>query len=275
MLAEALEAGAALLRTGQRSTAAVEAAVRALEDSPLFNAGRGAVYNAAGEHELDASIMDGESLRAGAVAAVQGIRNPVSLARAIMDRGKEVLVAGSGAAMLARELGFALAEADYFHTERRWRALQSARAAGTGPPAPERDFSTVGAVALDTDGHVAAATSTGGLTNKRPGRVGDSAIIGAGTWACDDSCAVSATGSGEHLMRATMARSIAAVIEHRGFSLTEALTEAMQRLETIHGLGGVIAISPKGEMEFAFNTDIMFRGLIGNDLPRWTGVGKP
>lgn len=275
VLANALEAGAALLRAGGRSAAAVEAAVRVLEDSPLFNAGCGAVYNAAGENELDASIMDGETLRAGAVAAVQGIRNPVSLARAIMDRGTEVLVTGSGATRLARELGIELADADYFHTEHRWQALEKARAAaGADQPTSGRDFSTVGAVALDTKGHVAAATSTGGLTNKLPGRVGDSAIVGAGTWACDATCAVSATGSGEHLIRVTMARTIAAIVEHEGRSLAEAVRAAMQRLEQLQGLGGVIAISPQGETEFAFNTDIMFRGLIGDDLPRWTGVGR-
>jgi L-asparaginase / beta-aspartyl-peptidase len=273
-LALALDAGGSILADGGSSLDAVEVAVRVLEDSPLFNAGRGAVFNSAGEHELDASIMDGRLLRAGAVAAVREVKNPITLARAVMDLTTEVLLVGDGALALARRLGLELAGPDWFFSERRWRALEDARAAASRPDEPPRDFSTVGAVALDCDGHLAAATSTGGLTNKPPGRVGDSALIGAGTYASDVSCAVSATGSGEHLIRATIARDIAAAVELGGYDLATAIAAALRRLRVIGGLGGVVALDRNGRIAFDFNTDLMFRGMVAADQPRRTAVWR-
>ncbi len=269
-LDEVLRAAAAILERGGTSLDAVEDAVRRLEDSPLFNAGRGAVFNAAGEHELDASIMDGEACRAGAVAGLRHVRNPVCLARRIMDASPHVFLEGPGAEAFARgQHGIELVEADYFSVEERRRALERVRSNAAGPG---RDASsgrtrtepgTVGAVALDRRGHLAAATSTGGITNKLPGRVSDSALIGAGTYARDGLCAVSCTGQGEYFIRATAARDVAARLEHGGADLRSAASGVLhERVGGLGGRGGLIAVDARGRVACPFNTDTMYRAFV-------------
>lgn len=270
-LAVAARAADDILRSGGSSLDAVTAAVVLLEDSPHFNAGRGAVFNAEGKNELDASIMDGSNLDAGAVAFVRNVRNPILLARKIMSDSKHVMLAGEGAETFAREQGIAFEPDDYFYTEHRWQQLEKARAA-EDPEAtylsetPDQWFSTVGAVALDRAGNLAAATSTGGMTNKRWGRVGDSPIIGAGTYADNRSCAVSATGHGEFFIRATVAREICARMQHRGESLAEAADfVVMQQLEEMGGEGGVVAVDAQGHIAMPFNSKGMYRAAVGPD----------
>lgn len=261
VMGEVLEAGAQALAAGATSLDAVEEAVRRLEDSPLFNAGKGSVFNAHGEHELDASIMDGRSLRAGAVANVRNVKNPVTLARWVMERSPHVLLQGRGATAFAMQQGMPLVGPDYFWTEDRWQALKEARLR-TGAKQP-RHLGTVGAVALDRHGDLAAATSTGGVTNKLPGRVGDSAIIGAGTYASNASCAVSCTGQGEVFIRGTVARDIAALMEladHDVHSAVEAVIE--QRLKELGGHGGAIVVDADGDIACAFNTEVMYRAFV-------------
>lgn len=278
-LAAAAEAGARVLRGSGSALDAVEATVRHLEDDPLFNAGRGAAFTLDGRNELDASIMDGATRAAGAVAGVTGIRNPVSLARAVMERSPHVMLAGAGADAFAREAGVDHADAAWFFSETRWQSLERLlarrglpiprRPAGVPTPAgtalvyDEGVRGTVGAVALDQHGNLAAATSTGGITGKRPGRVGDSPLIGAGTWAANGSCAVSGTGSGEHFIRAAVARTIAALVEYRGLSLQAATDEVIHRqLASLGGEGGVIAVMPDGQVACAMNTAGMYRALV-------------
>jgi L-asparaginase / beta-aspartyl-peptidase len=268
-LAQALNAGAMLLARGADSLEAVETAVRVLEDAPLFNAARGAVFNAAGQHELDASIMDGRNLAAGAVAAVTGVKNPISLARAVMERSEQVLLAGAGALGFAKTLELPLAEPDYFWTELRWRALERAR---SNQPQP-RGLGTVGAVARDRRGNLAAGTSTGGITNKPVGRIGDSAIIGAGTYASNRSCAVSCTGQGEYFMRTTLARDVAALIEYAGLDLAAAVERAISELlESLGGRGGLIAVDRAGHCRCQFNTSAMYRGARSSRSGGWTAI---
>ena len=272
-LAAALDAGRALLAGGGSALDAVEAAVVALEESPRFNAGKGSVYNADGRHELDASIMEGGTRRAGAVAGVETIRNPVKLARAVMEHSPHVLLMGAGAERFADTLPQVERVAnDWFDTETR-RAqleLEQARegAAATGAAADGlrgKYFGTVGAVALDTHGSLAAATSTGGMTNKRFGRVGDSPLIGAGTWA-DQRCAVSGTGWGEFFIRNAVAHDIAARIAHGGASLREAAEAViLQCVPDLGGDGGAIAVDRDGNLALPFNTSGMYRGWIGID----------
>jgi beta-aspartyl-peptidase (threonine type) len=260
-LAEVLEKGAQALAAGTASLDVVEDAVRRLEDSPLFNAGKGAVFNAHGEHELDASIMDGKALRAGAVASVRGVKNPVVLARWVMERSPHVLLQGAGATAFAQEHGMQLVGPDYFWTEDRWQALKEARlrAASKQP----RHLGTVGAVALDRHGDLAAATSTGGVTNKLPGRIGDSAIIGAGTYASNSSCAVSCTGEGEFFIRATIARDICALVEYAEIdSETAVETVITHRLTEIGGSGGAIVVDRDGAISCRFTTELMYRGRV-------------
>jgi beta-aspartyl-peptidase (threonine type) len=260
-LGRALDAGYDVLESGGSSLDAVTAAVRILEDSPLFNAGRGAVFSHEGINELDASIMDGRTLEAGAVAGVTHIRNPIDLARLVMERSQHVLLAGEGAEEFALEQGMELVPQNYFFTERRWQQLEKARTGDRYSAAEIGYYGTVGAVALDRQGNLAAATSTGGMTNKRWGRIGDSPIIGAGTYADNESCAISATGSGEFFIRAVTAHEISALMKYRGLALGEAAREVVQgRLKRIGGDGGVIAVDRAGNVALEFNTEGMFRG---------------
>jgi len=274
-LEEAVRAGHQLLVSGGSSLDAVTRAVTILEDSPLFNAGRGAVFNAAGRNEMDASIMDGRTLNAGAVAAVHNIRNPILLARRVMTDSAHVMLIGEGAETFAREQGIAFEEDEWFRTEYRWQQLQQARERETArlDAQPEHWLSTVGAVALDSGGNLAAATSTGGMTNKRWGRVGDSPLIGAGNYAGNDSCAVSATGHGEYFIRATVARDICARVQFKGESLAEAThAVVMEQLSEMGASGGVIAMDPQGKIALTFNTAGMYRASIGTDGSVFIGI---
>jgi len=242
-LDEALQAGYRVLASGT-SVDAVCAAVAALEDSPLFNAGRGAVCNADGAHELDAAVMDGASLRAGAVAAVSRIRNPVLAARAVMEKSRHVLLAGRGAERFARTHGLRMAATSYFHVRSR------------------NPRGTVGAVALDAAGNLAAATSTGGYTGKLPGRVGDSPIVGAGTYADNAACAVSGTGLGEAFMRAVLAHDVAARMRYRGESLARASRAALRTVRRLGGDGGLVALDRRGNIAMPFTSEGMYRASI-------------
>ena len=263
-LAAALDAGYAVLERGGSSLDAVSAAVRTMEDDPQFNAGRGAVLNHDGIAELDAAIMDGNGPRAGAVAAVRHVKNPIELARLVMDKSRHVLLVGSGAEELALEQGVTLVPESYFVVPQRVTELEEARREHTvpmRPPAPPAATGTVGAVALDAAGNLAAATSTGGLTNKHAGRVGDSPIIGAGTYANNRTCAVSGTGEGEYFMRQLVAYDICAMVEYRHVSLAEAVHEELhEKLKRTGGEGGVIALDPHGNFTMDFNSAGMFRG---------------
>jgi beta-aspartyl-peptidase (threonine type) len=262
-LGRALDAGYDVLAKGGSSLDAVVAAVKILEDSPLFNAGKGAVFNHAGANELDASIMDGATERAGAVAGLRHVRNPIDLARLVMDKSPHVMLVGEGAEEFALEQGMDLVPGSYFYTERRWKQLEEAQKAERTASLSREDigfFSTVGAVARDKDGNLAAATSTGGTTNKRWGRVGDSPIIGAGTYADNDSCAVSATGSGEYFIRAVVAHEICARVRLSGVSAAEAARDVVHgKLKEIGGDGGVIVVDKDGKLSLEFNTEGMFR----------------
>lgn len=266
-LEAAVRAGYAILAAGGSSLDAVEAAVRVLEDSPLFNAGRGAVLTADGTVELDASIMDGAAFRAGAVASLRTVKNPIHLARLVMERTPHVLLVGEGAERFAREMGVEIVDPSYFITPERRQQWERLRAR---PPASEEDagataFGTVGAVALDRQGRLAAATSTGGTMNKRPGRVGDSPIIGAGTYA-NRRCAVSATGTGEFFIRNAVAYDICARMEYLGQSIEEAARAVvLEKLVAQGGDGGVIALDARGRMAMPFNTPGMYRAWAGPD----------
>ncbi len=266
-LEKAVRAGAAILQAGGSSLDAVEAAVRLLEDDPNFNAGRGAVFSSAGTNELDASIMDGENLKAGAVASVTRVKNPITLARAVMERSKHVTLEGDGAEAFAKEQAIELVEPKYFFTERRWDELQKEKAkASEGNASPGGDrHGTVGAVALDQQGNLAAATSTGGTTNKRLGRVGDSPIIGAGTYANNSTCAVSCTGDGEYFIRAAVAHEVSALIEYRKMPVKEAAAAALGRAAALGGTGGLIAMDRQGAVAMPFNTSGMYRAVLQAD----------
>lgn len=263
-LERALDAGYAVLEKGGASLDAVVAAVKVLEDSPLFNAGKGAVFNHEGINELDASIMDGATEKAGAVAGLRHVKNPIELARLVMEHSPHVMLAGEGAEEFALEQGMTLVPGTYFYTERRWQQLEDAQKAERTASVPKEDigfFSTVGAVAHDRNGNLAAATSTGGMTNKRWGRVGDSPIIGAGTYADNDSCAVSATGSGEYFIRAVVAHEICARVRLSGVTAAQAAQDVIQgKLKEIGGDGGVIVVDRQGALSLEFNTEGMFRG---------------
>ena len=268
-LGRALEAGRAVLDSGGSSLTAVESTVRVLEDEPLFNAGRGAVFTSDGRIELDAAIMDGRNLDCGSVMGITRTRNPVSLARAVMQHSPHVMLQGAGADAFALHVDAEQVEPDWFHTPHRWRQLERARASRRitldhdGDVPPETSLGTVGAVARDAEGNLAAATSTGGMTNKLWGRVGDSPLIGAGTYASNASCAVSATGHGEYFIRATTARDIAAMMEFGERSLADAAHwQVMHRLTELGGTGGVIAVGREGPGEFVFNTSGMYRARI-------------
>jgi beta-aspartyl-peptidase (threonine type) len=273
----ALRAGHAILERGGSSLVAVEAALRILEDDSLFNAGRGAVFTNDSINELDAAIMEGHTYRAGTVAGLHRVKNPITLARAVMERSKHVMMIGDGAERFAAEQGIELVDPGYFRTVRRMRSLRKAiadeQAADTGGsavvPDPSLRFGTVGAVALDKQGRLAAATSTGGMTNKRYGRVGDVPIIGAGTYA-SPTCAVSATGDGEYFIRWSIALSICARTELAGMSLAaSADTVIMHILEATGGEGGVISLDSRGHVAMPFNAGGMTRGYVGPDGRTW------
>jgi beta-aspartyl-peptidase (threonine type) len=274
-LARALDIGHGLLARGGSSLDAVSSAVRALEDDPLFNAGRGAALTREGVAELDASIMDGRDMRAGAVAGVQHIKNPVDLARMVMEKSRHVLLIGRGAEDFALEEGMPLISNLYFRTEDRRAQLEAEQRGERSSELLPLAKGTVGAVAFDSEGNIAAATSTGGMTNKRPGRVGDSPIIGAGTFAKNGVCGVSATGHGEYFIRAVAAYHIAAAVEYRGLSLEQAARELIhEKLPQLGGDGGVIAIDGQGRIAMDFNTSGMFRGARDSNGLRVIGVGR-
>jgi beta-aspartyl-peptidase (threonine type) len=260
-LAAALDAGYAILEKGGSSLDAVTAAVHTLEDDPLFNSGRGAALTRDGAAELDAAVMEGRQLRAGAVAAVRHVRNPIELARRVMEKSRHVLLVGSGAEEFALEEGLPLVPNAWFRTEERRAQLESERSGRPVSDLIPSSQGTVGAVAIDAAGDLAAATSTGGMTNKRQGRVGDSPIIGAGTYAKNGVCAVSATGHGEYFIRCVAAHHICAAVEYRGCSLQQAVHELLhEKLRELGGTGGVIAIDRSGRIVTDFSTEGMFRG---------------
>jgi L-asparaginase / beta-aspartyl-peptidase len=286
-LAEALRAGHAILASGGTSLDAVEAAIHVMEDSPLFNAGKGSVFAHDGRNEMDASIMDGSNRMAGAVTSVTIIRHPISAARAVMEKSEHVLLSGRGAELFATTQGLEIVAPEWFWTERRWKQLQDALRAGQNSPADraaasdlpgltDHKFGTVGAVALDRHGNLAAGTSTGGRTNKRWNRVGDSPIIGAGTWADNRTCAVSGTGHGEFFMRWVVGYDIAALMEYRGLSVKEASELVINRkLKEAGGEAGVIALDSKGNFAMPFNSAGMYRGYVRSDgIPRVAIYGE-
>jgi len=259
---DALRAGGNILEKGGSSLDAVEAAVVALEDFPLFNAGRGAVFNHLGKHEMDAAIMDGKTLGAGTVSGVCNVKNPVKLARAIMERSEHVMMSGNGAEEFATHNGIAFEDEAYFYNETRYRQWQEALHEGRILlDHSDRKFGTVGAVALDLQGNLAAATSTGGMTNKRFGRVGDSPIIGAGTYANNDTCAVSCTGHGELFIRTVVGHDISCLMEYKGLTLQDACAVLVyDKLIKIGGEGGLVAVDSKGNIAMPFNSEGMYRG---------------
>ena len=267
ILSESLKAGYEILANEGTSLDAVVAAITIMEDSPLFNAGKGAVFTHNGLNELDASIMDGRTLKAGAVGAVRNIKNPIELARLVMDKTEHVMLIGNGAKLLAQEHGIGLVPDEYFFTERRWKSLQNVLDAeskndlSSSSIKLDNYFGTTGAVALDSEGNLAAGTSTGGLTNKMYGRVGDSPIIGAGTYANNNSCAVSGTGIGEYFMRGLIAYDVSALMEYKDMNVHEAASEVItNKLTKAGGTGGVIAMDYNGNVSMTFNTDGMYRG---------------
>jgi beta-aspartyl-peptidase (threonine type) len=273
-LERALTAGYEILKRGGSSLDATEAAVRVLEDDPHFNAGRGSVFTSAGTNEMDASIMDGKTLKAGAVGSVQHIKNPINLARLVMEKSPHVMLDCAGAEAFATENGVELVDQKYFFTQERWDALQKIKAAeknrtgGAGKSFLITDqdrHGTVGAVALDKDGNLTAATSTGGTTNKMPGRIGDTPVIGAGTYANNQTCAVSCTGDGEYFIRAVAAYEVSALMQYRGIKLQEAAQDALDTVKQLGGTGGLIAIDKNGEIALPFNTNGMYRGYIDSN----------
>jgi beta-aspartyl-peptidase (threonine type) len=276
-LTEALEAGHTILRNRGAALDAVEAAIKILEDSPLFNAGKGAVFTAEGKNELDASIMDGATLKAGAVASVTTIKNPIAAARAVMAQSKHVLLVGPGAERFAGEKGLEIVPPHYFFDQERWDELQkikeSEKASLTPPSSPKTMLGTVGALALDSQGNLAAGTSTGGLTNKMHGRVGDSPIIGAGTYANNKTCAVSGTGQGEYFIRLEIAYDVSALTEYGGLTLKEAADKVIrEKLTGLGGTGGIVALDKNGNIAAPFNTAGMYRGWIQGDGPAHTAM---
>ena len=294
-LKAALEAGAAVLKRGGSSVDAVEASIRILEDDPLFNAGRGAVFTAEGKNELDAAVMDGKTLMAGSVAGVTRTRHPISLARAVMEHSPHVMLIGSGADAFAKAQGLEQVDPSFFFTEHRWEGLVKElnkegrpippRPAGAPPPPAQplavlegpdaHRFGTVGVAALDEHGNVAAGTSTGGIQAKLWGRVGDSPIIGAGTYASNQSCAVSATGAGEYFIRLTVAREICALVQYKGMGLQAAADEVIHKqLTALGGDGGVIAMAPDGQVAWSFNTSGMYRAKVSAGGAEMVGIYK-
>ncbi|MDC8005275.1 isoaspartyl peptidase/L-asparaginase [Aureisphaera galaxeae] len=284
-LEEAIKAGHDILKNGGDAMDAVTASINIMEDSPLFNAGKGAVFTHEGQNELDASVMDGKTLNAGAVAGVTQIKNPINLAVEVMDNSDHVMLSGKGAQIFAESRGIELVEPDYFYTERRYRSLQRAikkekvtldhdeKVSFVDPFIQDSKFGTVGCVALDKNGNLAAGTSTGGMTNKRWNRIGDSPIIGAGTYANNTTCAVSSTGWGEYFIRGMVAHDISAMMEYKGVSVEEATEEVIQKkLTELGGTGGVIAIDAKGNPSMEFNTKGMYRAHMDADGNLYIGI---
>jgi len=275
-LTAALRHGRDQLDDGAAALDVVEQVIRILEDDPLFNAGKGAVYNATGEHELDASIMDGRDRSCGGVAGVRTVKNPIALARLVMTETPHVLLAADGAERFADEMQVERVEPEHFDTERQYQRWQKVRNASSGQSEQqqrERKMGTVGCVALDRYGNLAAGTSTGGLTNKRYGRVGDSPIVGAGTYADNDTCAVSCTGIGEHFIRNAVAYDVSARMRYKAISLSEAVRQIIhEKLEPGHG--GIIAVSGAGEIALDFNTPGMFRGAADSTGRFEIGTGR-
>ncbi len=281
-LEEALMAGYRALQAGKPGLDAIEIAIRMMEDSPLFNAGKGAVFTADGKNELDASIMNGKTLAAGAVAGLSHVKNPITLARAVMEKSPHVMMSGAGAERFAAEQKLELVDEKYFWTQHRWDALQKVlkeekdkaaepakKVSMSESAKPANRFGTVGAVALDKNGDLAAGTSTGGMTNKKYGRIGDAPIIGAGTYADNNSCAVSATGWGEFFIRISVARDIAALMEYQAMSVQAAADRVIQqKLQKLGGDGGVIAMDKFGNMGISFNSEGMYRAYVNSE-------GKP
>ncbi|KAB0266385.1 isoaspartyl peptidase/L-asparaginase family protein [Microvirga brassicacearum] len=268
-LRRALEAGRVVLADGGTAIDAVTAAVMTLEDEPLFNAGRGAVYTSAGLQEMDAAIMDGRDRAAGAIAGICGPRNPILAARAVMEKSDHVFLIGDNALNFCRQNGIAFEDASYFFTDQRWDALQETlamRRSGGEDHDESRKHGTVGAVARDRNGHLAAATSTGGMTAKAPGRVGDSPVIGAGTWADDETCAVSGTGHGEIFIRYAAGHEIASRLRYAGQNLQQAVHGVVvDVLAPVGGSGGVIAVDRSGAFSLTFNCSGMYRGVVTGD----------
>lgn len=279
-LTEALQTGHEQLKAGKSSLDAVEATIRVLEDSPLFNAGRGAVFTHDGKNELDASIMDGKTLSVGAVASVTTVRNPISAARAVMEKSEHVMMLGQGAEKFANMAGLEMVDPKYFYTKERWDGLQKAIqedstksqldhdskvSARIGVENKDNKFGTVGAVALDKMGNLAAGTSTGGMTNKMFGRVGDAPIIGAGTYANNLTAGISCTGWGEYFIRSVVAHDISAMMEYKGLSVEDAAKAALDKMAKLGGDGGLIALDKNGRVTMPFNTEGMYRGTVTED----------
>ncbi|ATL48667.1 beta-aspartyl-peptidase [Chitinophaga caeni] len=278
VLKAALEAGYAKIQSGASSLDAVQAAINVMEDSPLFNAGKGAVFTHEGKNEMDASIMDGKTLKAGAVAGVTIIKNPVNAARAVMEQTAHVMLARDGAEAFAKAAGLEIVDPSYFYTDDRWKSLQKLLLRDSSKTQLDHSyedrlnkfnidekFGTVGAVALDKEGNLAAATSTGGMTNKKFGRVGDSPLIGAGTYANNKTAAVSCTGWGEHYIRNVAAYDLSAMMEYKGLSVSEAGKEVIKKIAATGGDGGLIALSKEGQVAMPFNTAGMYRGTVTED----------
>ncbi|HTA62939.1 MAG TPA: isoaspartyl peptidase/L-asparaginase [Bacteroidia bacterium] len=282
-LQDAINAGEHILKTGGSSLDAVELAIKSLENNPLFNAGKGAVFTNTGKNEMDASIMNGKDLTAGAVAGVTNIKNPISLARAVMEKSEHVFLAGLGALDFAKKINAEFENDDYFFVQMRYDQLQKAKESDTMIldhtddkfENGEKKFGTVGAVAIDVHGNLAAGTSTGGMTNKKYGRVGDSPIIGAGTYANNNTCAISCTGHGELFIRSVVAYDISCLIEYKGLTLKQACDlVVMDKLVKIGGEGGLIAIDNKGNIELPFNSEGMYRAKKTSDSDIYIGIYK-
>ena len=270
-LREALHAGYDILNRGGTALDAVEIAIKSLEDCPLFNAGKGSVYNNAGKHEMDASIMSGKDISAGAVSLIRNVKNPITLARAVMEKSEHVFLCGEGAEIFAREHHLPFEPDTYFDTAFRYEQWQEAKKTDGSfldhnVTVTDKKFGTVGAVAIDIHGDLAAGTSTGGMTNKKYGRVGDSPIIGAGTYANNNTCAISCTGHGELFIRSVVAYDISCLMEYKNFTLAEACNEVvMKKLVAINGEGGLIAIDKYGNIELPFNSEGMYRAMKNSE----------
>lgn len=277
-LTQSILAGEAVLKQGGSSLDAVEAAVRLLEDNSLFNAGRGSVFTHTGKNEMDAAIMNGSDLSAGSVAGISNIKNPISLARAVMQKSEHVLLCGNGAIEFAKSIGAEFADDEYFFVQARYDQLKKAQSSGSTlldhtSENDEKKFGTVGAVALDMQGNLAAATSTGGMTNKKFGRIGDSPVIGAGTYANNKTCAISCTGHGEYFIRSVVAYDISCLIEYKGMSLQDACElVVMDKLKKIGGEGGLIAIDHYGNICMPFNSAGMYRAKKTSDQQLYVGI---
>jgi L-asparaginase / beta-aspartyl-peptidase len=276
-LEDAIIAGESVLKKGGNALDAVESAIRSLEDNPLFNAGRGAVFTNEGKNEMDASVMEGKTLKAGAVTGIKNIKNPISLAKAVMQQSEHVFLSGSGAMEFAKTVNAPTENDDYFFVQMRYDQLQQAKESDTVilDHTEGKKFGTVGAVALDIHGDLAAGTSTGGMTNKKFGRVGDSPMIGAGTYANNTTCAISCTGHGEFFIRSVVAYDISCLMEYKGLSLKEACDIVVQqKLVKRGGEGGLIALDAKGNIELPFNSEGMYRAMKKSDSELYIGIYK-